>query len=98
MENNLKPFLIRLFDKQLAGTPDSPYYDVLERGTRLLLPFLVRTRFKTGGFTLPEGPALFVSNHPTPVDYMQIACLLWPRRIVPIANEYYMRRGLSKKL
>ncbi|MBQ7146936.1 MAG: 1-acyl-sn-glycerol-3-phosphate acyltransferase [Lachnospiraceae bacterium] len=98
MENNLKPFLIRLFDKPLAGTPGSPCYDVLERSTRLLLPFLVRTRFETGGFTLPEGPALFVSNHPTPVDYMQIACLLWPRRIVPIANEYYMRRGLSKKL
>ena len=98
MENKQKPFLSRLFDKGTAGTPDSPWYDVLERSTRLLLPFLVRTRFETGGLTLPEGPALFVSNHPTPVDYMQIACLLWPRRIVPIANEYYMRRGLSKKL
>ena len=98
MKKKTKPFLIRLFDKKAAGTPDSPCYDLLLHGTRLLMFFWARTRFETNGFSLPEGPALYVSNHPSPLDYMHLACLLWPHRIVPIANEYYMQRGIKKRL
>ena len=84
--------------KSRAGTPDSAWYPVLCRGVRLFLRGRVSYRFETNGLSLPDGPALYVSNHPSSMDYFGLACQIWPRRVVPIANEYYFRKGLLKKL
>ena len=90
--------LSRLYFKPAAGTPDSPWYDIMAHSMKAFLRFTVRTRYEMNGFTLPEGPALYVSNHPSSIDYPQVVRLLWPRRVISIANEYYMRKGFVKKV
>lgn len=84
--------------KSRAGTPDSAWYPVLCRGVRLFLRGRVSYRFETNGLSLPDGPALYVSNHPSSLDYFGLAVSVWPRRMVPIANEYYFRKGFLKNL
>ena len=90
--------LDRLYFKPAAGTPDSPWYDIMAHSMKLFLRFVVRTRVETNGLALPDGPALYVSNHPSAIDYPQVVRMLWPRRVVSIANEYFMRRGFLKKV
>lgn len=80
-----------------AGTPDSPRYGLMYRVMKLFLRGRVRTALDLEGHRLPEGTALYVSNHPSAIDYPQLVTLLWPRRIISIVNEYYMRRGFLKR-
>lgn len=81
-----------------AGTPGSALYPVLRTGVKLFLKSKVRHRLEKGGLEFPKGPALYVSNHPSSLDYFGLAVMLWPRRVVPIANEYYFRKGILKKM
>ena len=80
------------------GTPDSPWYTAAYYLSRIFLFFKARLRVEKDGFSLPDGPAVYLANHPSPLDYFQTAGMIWPRRIICIANEFYMRRGFLKKL
>ena len=84
--------------RSASGTPGSPWYAVLYRLFRPYLFLKSPCRTETDGHILPDGPAVYLSNHPSSFDYFHTTGLIWPRRAVPIANEYYMRKGLLKKL
>ncbi len=81
-----------------SGTPGSFWYTLLYRLSRPYLFLKAPCRLETDGHPLPDGPAVYLSNHPSSFDYFHTAVLIWPRRAVPIANEYYLRKGLLKKL
>ncbi|MBO4872016.1 MAG: 1-acyl-sn-glycerol-3-phosphate acyltransferase [Lachnospiraceae bacterium] len=81
-----------------AGTPADFRYGILLRGTKVFLKSRVRYEWEKGSFERPDGPALYVSNHPSSLDFFGLACSLWPKRIICIANEYYFRKGILKKM
>ena len=89
--------LSRLYFKPAAGTPDSPWYDVIHKLAGLLIRLRMKPEFDTAGWELPDGAALYVSNHPSQLDYVLTAKLTAPVRIVSVANEYYFRKGIAKK-
>lgn len=84
--------------RSTSGTPGSPWYAVLYWLSRPYLFLKSPCRMETDGHFLPDGPAVYLSNHPSSFDYFHTAVKIWPRRAVPIANEFYMRKGLLKKL
>ena len=90
--------LERVYFRPAKGTPDSPWYSLLCRGAGIFSFFVSNYRFRgklPDGFT---GPALYVSNHTSPLDYYAVARMIYPLRVIPIVNEYYIRKGLAKKL
>ena len=92
----ISALLYRLYFKPFQGTPDSPWYDIFYRVGLCFSHLITKLRFDLNGWTLPEGPALYVCNHPSALDVITLMRLVWPGRIVTIANEYVMRKGFLK--
>ena len=87
----------RLYFRPTAGTPDSPWYDILHKLGGALIRLRMKAEYDTAGADLPEGAALYVSNHPSQLDYFLTAKLAAPRRVGLIANEYFFRKGIAKR-